>query len=148
MPTEEQIEAAALAIRNHSLGENWGDDGVGFVGCDCGLWFGKALDGAWQDAIKHVAEAALRAAEEAGPWEYGWAADEERRADMTPRGPRILHDDHPYTPEEIAATEARASASATCWWPRCSGRGSSGRSRRRGRVGCSACSATTPPPTS
>ena len=35
-------------------------------------------------------------------WEWGWMADKERRASMSPRGPRLLIDGHPHTPEEIA----------------------------------------------
>ena len=53
------IEAMVKTIQCHSLGESWGDDGVGFVGCDCGLWFGKAIDGAWAGAFSHLATAAL-----------------------------------------------------------------------------------------
>lgn len=35
-------------------------------------------------------------------WEYGWEADEARRAELRPRGPRIMLDDQPTTPEAIA----------------------------------------------
>lgn len=40
--------------------------------------------------------------EEAEPeWEYAWEADEEKRRQMTPRGPKILSDNWMYTPEDI-----------------------------------------------
>lgn len=36
-------------------------------------------------------------------WEYAWEADEKVRATLSPRGPRIMLDDQPETPERIAA---------------------------------------------
>lgn len=39
----------------------------------------------------------------AGEWEYVWEEDEEVRATLSPRGPRVLFDDQPYTPEQLTA---------------------------------------------
>ena len=36
-------------------------------------------------------------------WEYAWEADEAKRAELVPRGPRLMFDEHPDTPEAIAA---------------------------------------------
>ena len=56
-----------------------------------------------EGVVVRIAEAALsRAAAPEPEWEYGWKADEERRVMMTPRGPRLLIDGHPHTPEELA----------------------------------------------
>lgn len=57
--TEAQISAVTIAIQVHALGENWGDDGVAFVGCDCGEWFGKSTEDGWDRARRHVARMAL-----------------------------------------------------------------------------------------
>lgn len=57
-----RAEAVTAAMQDHYLGENWGDDGVAFVGCDCGEWFGKAAEGGWEVAREHVAHAVLEAA--------------------------------------------------------------------------------------
>lgn len=43
---------------------------------------------------------------EADEWEYATEADEAVRATLTPRGPRLLFDDQPHTPEQIAAFPA------------------------------------------
>ncbi len=49
------------------------------------------------------AERALsRAAAPEPEWEYAWLADEDARQAMRPRGPRIMMDEHPFTPEEAA----------------------------------------------
>lgn len=59
--TEQIVEAGAEQVEAHALVENWGDDGVVFVGCNCGQWFGKALEGGWSRATQHVAQSALTA---------------------------------------------------------------------------------------
>ena len=60
-PSEEAIEAATQALEEHNPGEDWDDDGVTFVGCSCGTWFGKSVDGGWKRAFEHAARAALKA---------------------------------------------------------------------------------------
>lgn len=62
MTKDQIIEAMVEQIDTHMLGDTCGDDGVGYVGCDCGLWFGKAAEGGWDRAKAHTAEAALDAA--------------------------------------------------------------------------------------
>lgn len=75
----------------------------------------KALVAAWknmhtnesygyQNMLAHNAVAALR---EAGmlvepEWEYAWEADEEKRAQMNPRGPKYQIDGYADTPENLA----------------------------------------------
>jgi hypothetical protein len=51
--------------------------------------------------LREVLRALL--AETEPEWEYGWAADEAKRANLSPRGPHILLDHVPYAPEQIAA---------------------------------------------
>ena len=58
-----------------------------------------------EGVVVRIANAALasRAAAPLEPnWEYAWEADEEKRAQMKPRGPRLLIDGQPHYPEEIA----------------------------------------------
>lgn len=59
--TAQIVEAGAEQVEAHTLGAFRGVDGVGFIGCDCGQWFGKALEGGWSRATRHVAQAALTA---------------------------------------------------------------------------------------
>ena len=56
------IQAGAKALAEHQIGEDWGDDGVAFIGCDCGQWFGKRVDDGEELARTHEAQAALTAA--------------------------------------------------------------------------------------
>ena len=56
------IQAGAKALAEHQIGEDWGDDGVTFIGCDCGQWFGKRVDDGEELARTHEAQAALTAA--------------------------------------------------------------------------------------
>ena len=56
------IQAGAKALAEHQIGEDWGDDGVTFVGCDCGQWFGKRVNDGEELARTHEAQAALTAA--------------------------------------------------------------------------------------
>ena len=56
------IQAGAKALAEHQIGEDWGDDGVTFIGCDCGQWFGKRVDDREELARTHEAQAALTAA--------------------------------------------------------------------------------------
>lgn len=56
------IQAGAKALAEHQIGEDWGDDGVTFIGCDCGQWFGKRVNDGEELARTHEAQAALTAA--------------------------------------------------------------------------------------
>ena len=56
------IQAGAKALAEHQIGEDWGDDGVTFIGCDCGQWFGKQVNDGEELARIHEAQAALTAA--------------------------------------------------------------------------------------
>ena len=56
------IQAGAKALAEHQIGEDWGDDGVTFIGCDCGQWFGKRVDDGEELARTHETQAALTAA--------------------------------------------------------------------------------------
>ena len=67
------IQAGAKALAEHQIGEDWGDDGVTFIGCDCGQWFGKRVDDGEELARTHEAQAALAAA--APLLRAAWAAD-------------------------------------------------------------------------
>ena len=64
MPDHQQaaIQAGAKALAEHQIGEDWGDDGVTFIGCDCGQWFGKRVNDGEELARTHEAQAALTAA--------------------------------------------------------------------------------------
>ncbi len=62
---------------------------------------GTTLEWAITDAL--VAEFVVLHKTEEPQWEYAWMADEERRSQLSPRGPRLLIDGTPHTPEEIAA---------------------------------------------
>lgn len=59
--TEQIVEAGAEQAEAHVLHAIRGADGVEFAGCDCGQWFGKALEGGWSRATRHVAQAAYDA---------------------------------------------------------------------------------------
>ena len=67
------IQAGAKALAEHQIGEDWGDDGVTFIGCDCGQWFGKRVDDGEELARTHEAQAALTAA--TPHLRAAWAAD-------------------------------------------------------------------------
>ena len=56
------IQAGAKALAEHQIGEDWGDDGVTFIGCDCGQWFGKRVNGGKELARTHEAQSAITAA--------------------------------------------------------------------------------------
>ena len=56
------IQAGAKALAEHQIGEDWGDDGVTFIGCDCGQWFGKRVNDGEELARTHEAQAAITAA--------------------------------------------------------------------------------------
>lgn len=60
---EAAVERVADLLAEHVLGETWGDDGITFVGCDCGEWFGRALDDAHEAGRMHIARAAVAAYE-------------------------------------------------------------------------------------
>ena len=75
MPDHQQaaIQAGAKALTEHQIGEDWGDDGVTFIGCDCGQWFGKRVNDGEELARTHEAQAALTAA--TPHLRAAWAAD-------------------------------------------------------------------------
>ena len=56
------VLAGAKALAEHQIGEDWGDDGVTFIGCDCGQWFGKRVNDGEELARTHETQAALTAA--------------------------------------------------------------------------------------
>lgn len=56
------IQAAKDALAVHQIGEDWGDDGISFVGCDCGQWFGKRVNDGKELARTHEAQSAITAA--------------------------------------------------------------------------------------
>ena len=56
------IQAGAKALAEHQIGEDWGDEWVPFIVCDCGQRFGKRVDDGEELARTHEAQAALTAA--------------------------------------------------------------------------------------
>ena len=56
----------------------------------------------WLAAHDAEARASVLAEQGEPEWEYAWEADEAVRATLRPRGPRIMLDDVPTTPEAIA----------------------------------------------
>jgi hypothetical protein len=92
-PTPDEIEALALILRG-DIGPEKG-----------GLPWAMVADAYRSSARRAIAAGFHRQ----GPvpddteWEYAWEADEAVRATLHPRGPRIMLDDQPDTPERIAA---------------------------------------------
>ena len=56
------VLAGAKALAEHQIGEDWGDDGITFIGCACGQWFGKRVNDGEELARTHETQAALAAA--------------------------------------------------------------------------------------
>lgn len=56
------IQAGAKALAEHQIGEDWGDEWVPSICCDCGQWFGKRVNDGEELARTHEAQAALTAA--------------------------------------------------------------------------------------